>query len=69
MIAIGRAGSANRFKLFDRGLVSILARFSEEQVVLDVDDRHPACDLTRPNVGGEEIGAHLDHAGGNNRTP
>ena len=69
MIAIGRAGAADRFKLFDRGQVSVLARFCQEQIVLDVDHRHPACDLPRPNVGGEEIRAHLYHASGHKRPP
>ena len=67
VIAIGRAGAANGFKFFDGRLVSILARFGQQQVVLGVDQCHPACGLARHNLGGEEIRTYLDHPGGNER--
>ena len=64
MIAIGRAGAANGLKFFDGCLIPILARFGQQQVVLDVDECRPACGLARTNVGSEEIGAYLRHPGG-----
>ena len=61
VFAVRRAGPPDRLKLFDCGLVCILLRFGQEQVVLGVDQLHPTCGLAGPNVRGEDIGTLLHH--------
>ena len=55
MIAIGRARAADRFKLFDCGLIGIPACLCQQQVVVDIDHCIPACGLARSNIGGKQI--------------
>jgi hypothetical protein len=68
LLGVGQVGPVG-FDFFDCGLIAILARFGQHQVVLRFDHGGPACHLAGANIGGEEFRAHLHHAGGDDRSP
>src|SRR5437763_5818829 len=67
--SVGWAGTTDILKLFERGLIAILPRLGQQQVVLDIERRSPACDLAGTNIGREKIWTHLHHASRDHRTP